>query len=175
MDFVRYAESEAQSLEDFDNMIQNSKGDQLAGYLATKRLEYQNMMAQVPKDARGNPVSKRAFNVNSDAVRTLGALNDIAAEFENKFGKDAMKKIVTEAGGKYDENSRPVIELIKVIFGYNDKFNGQDRVFQAHYETALNVEKYEKNLSGVMNIFIDGLDSYVKRLHLQPVNSSGAV
>ena len=171
LEFVTYVDSEAKSLEDFDIMMQNARGEKLDNFKILKAQEYREVLNQYPKDEDGNPVINRVVGLNVDALKTLSALNDITADFEKAFGKDAVKKVVAEAGGKYNENSRPTLELIKVILTDNDKFSGQ-RMF---FNTDLNHAKYENNLSGVMNIFIDGLDNYVKRLHLQPLNSSGAV
>lgn len=171
MELLTYVDSEAKSLEDFDVMMQNSKGEKLDNFLKRKAEEYREVLNKFPKDKDGLPVADRVVGLNTDALKTLSAFNEITADFEKQFGKDAIKKVVAEAGGKYDDNSRPALELIKVIFTSNDKFSGQHIFFDA----ATNQKKYENNLSGMMNIFIDGLDSYVKRLHLQPLNGSVAV
>ncbi len=171
MELLTYVDSEAKSLEDFDVMMQNSKGEKLDNFLKQKAEEYSEVLNKLPKDKDGLPVADGIVGLNTDALKTLIALNEITADFEKQFGKDAVKKVVAEAGGKYDDNSRPALELIKVIFTINDKFSGQNIFFGV----ATNHEKYESNLSGMMNIFIDGLDSYVKRLHLQPLNGSVAV
>ena len=151
--------------------MQNSKGEKLNNFQILKAREYREALEKYPKDGNGEPITDRFIGLKTDAMKALSALNDITADFEKEFGKDAIKKVVAEAGGTYDENSRPVIELIKVILTDNDKYSGQ-RIF---FNTDDNQDLYENNLSGVMNIFIDGLDSYVKRLHLRPLNGSGAV
>ena len=102
----------------------------------------------------------------SNSVRGFLVLQEITNDFIKVYGEDSIKKIVTSAGGEYSENSRPEIELAKVIFTSNPTFQG-------HYNLLSfgELERYHPNIAGLGNIFIDGLDAHVKKLNMKPINS----
>ena len=104
--------------------------------------------------------------IMTPSVRGFLALQEITNDFIKVYGEDSAKKIVTSAGGEYSEDSRPEIELAKIIFTENPIFQGD-----LNLVAFGGVERYHANVAGFGHIFIDGLDAHVKALNMKPVNS----
>lgn len=106
MDFVKNLYSEVQSMADLDFLM---KADNVT---------MQNFM------------QAHEGKVNLTNIELFYFLNTITADFESKFGPDAVKEMITKTGGKISDNSRPVIDLVNLVFSEKQDFNGSPSLFQ---------------------------------------------